>query len=244
MKQPQEELQEEPQEEPRLVSVEGNIGAGKSTLLRAIDALGLPGVVVMQEPVDAWRAPVLPGGRSMLQAYYEDPRGNSLAFQMYAMLSRVQQLEEVSRRALEPGSGVRLVVTERCSGSDFELFGKPMHDAGLFNDAEWHAYESWYRATAARHRDAGASVLSPSGVAYLRVAPDVCAARITTRGREEEATGVDREYLARLHAAHETYAAGCALPVLELRGEDTEADARALLDYFFSGGGKPPPEKK
>jgi deoxyadenosine/deoxycytidine kinase len=207
-----------------LISLEGNIGAGKSTLLRRIEALGLPNVVVMQEPVDTWLAPVLPppGGTGarigMLDAYYADRKGAALAFQMFAMLTRVRQIAEVSRRLADLSDDV-IVITERCSGSDFELFGRPMRDAGLLTDAEWHAYGAWHDAmTDAAGPLVPAHMLRPSGVVYLRCEPTTCARRIASRARQSEAD-MDMAYLDMLHVAHEGYAEGVALPLLRLDGE-------------------------
>lgn len=215
-----------------LVSVEGNIGAGKSTLLRRIEALGLPDVVVVQEPVGVWCEPVLPGGRSMLDAYYDDRSANALAFQMYAMLTRHRQHAEISRRRM-PAAGTHplVIVTERCSGSDFALFGRPMKAAGMFNDAEWHAYSSWHDALTEVAREQGH--LMPSGVAYLRVSPDECAERVATRARAAEGgkSGVDRAYLDMLHEAHEAYVASSStVDVLEL-ADNAQEDAERVVRW-------------
>ena len=218
-----------------LVSLEGNIGAGKSTLLRRIEALGLSDVVVMQEPVDAWCEPVLPpnghNGTSMLDAYYADRRGAALAFQMFAMLTRVRQLADVSARVAAAGGRVAVVVTERCSGSDFELFGRPMHDAGLLSDAEWHTYRAWHDAMMGT-ADGGLApphLLRPSGVAYLRCDAETCATRIATRARPGEAGRVDAAYLGMLHDAHERYVYhhSVRMPMLQLDGGMAEADVDA-----------------
>lgn len=221
-----------------LVSVEGNIGAGKSTLLKRIEALGLPDVVVVQEPVGVWCEPVLPGGKSMLEAYYNDRKSNALAFQMYAMLTRHRQHAVVADalRSRRGGVGATLVITERCAGSDFALFGRPMRRAGLFNDAEWHSYESWHDALALISRSQG--YLAPSGVAYLRVEPDVCEARVASRARHaeggggegENGRGVDRAYLDLLHDAHEAYVDASSLEVLRVAGNDLE-DAERVVEW-------------
>ena len=207
---------------PVLVTVEGNIGAGKSTLLKAIaergkelgEELGIE-LFVVQEPVDRWCAPVLGGDategserRSLLETYYADRRGTALAFQMYAMLTRVQQLADLTAELTSPGRpsppGRRtVVVSERCSWSDYELFGRPMRDSGLLSEADWFTYSAWFEAVTVGRL---APALRPSGVAYLRCEPDVCAARIAARARHGE-VGIDAAYLELLHGAHETYVA-------------------------------------
>ena len=219
-----------------LVSLEGNIGAGKSTLLRTLAALGEPDVVVVQEPVDRWCAPVLPGGRSMLAAYYGDRWGSALAFQMYAMLTRVQQLAEVSRLA-EARPGL-IVVTERSSWSDYELFGRPMREAGLLDDAAWHTYTAWFEAaTSPGGLPAIGGLMHPSGIAYLSCTPDKCLERVERRARRAEEGAVDTEYLGILHDAHERYVAGSAskgAPVLRIYGDldGDEAVGRAARELL------------
>ena len=207
-----------------LISLEGNIGAGKSTLLRELAALGEPDVVVVQEPVGLWCEPALPDGRSMLDAYYGDRKGNALAFQMYAMLTRVQQLAEVSRLA-ETTPGL-VIVTERSSWSDYELFGRPMRDSGLLGDAEWHAYTAWFEAVTRGRTDAGGEaqkglrgglpgvgvLMRPSGTAYLRCSPSKCLERVNRRARSAEDGTVDVGYLEMLHDAHERYVRGASPP--------------------------------
>lgn len=224
-----------------LVSIEGNIGAGKSTLLRALADVGARQVAVVPEPVDMWCSPVLPGGTSMLQAYYGDKQRNALAFQMFAMLTRAQQLREVCGRCT---SGV--VVTERCSWSDYELFGRPMHNTGLLNDAEWHTYSAWFQAITAtsptthnKEEEHGMLGLQkPAGVVYLASNPDVCAARIASRARDGE-DDIEHAYLELLHDAHVSYidaqiAAGTPVHVVDATklGLDKQSQHRAARDVL------------
>lgn len=191
---------------PVFVSLEGLIGAGKSTIVKAIGDLGRPDVVVLQEPVDRWCAPVIPleGGAegqmtSLLEAYYRDERSVAMAFQMYAMFTRVQQLSDLAAEIADgKRPGVRLVVAERCSWSDYELFGRPMKAKGLLSDADWFVYTAWFEAVTSGRL---APALKPSGYAFLGCPPDVCMDRIARRARPGE-EGVDRPYLEALNRAH------------------------------------------
>lgn len=188
------------------VSLEGLIGAGKSTIVKAIGELGRDDVVVVQEPVSRWCAPVIPleGGAegqmtSLLEAYYKDERSVAMAFQMYAMFTRVQQLSELASDIAEGRRpGVRLVVAERCSWSDYELFGRPMKAKGLLSDADWFVYTAWFESVTSGRL---APSLKPSGYAFLSCPPDVCMARIASRARPGE-DGIDRPYLEALDRAH------------------------------------------
>jgi deoxyadenosine/deoxycytidine kinase len=229
-----------------LVSVEGNIGAGKSTLLRELQRRAAAGdggeggehafdLIVVPEPIEEWTDPVLPEGVGMLQAYYDGigiggdsgcgsgsssgGSNNALAFQMFAMLTRVRQIEGAMATAASRAQRPTVVVTERGPWSDAELFGVPMRDAGLLTPAEWHAYWSWFCHVRERWR--------PDATVYLRSTPDVSAARVRSRSRPGE-EAVDVPYLERLHAAHDAYVERSCDPAATLR-LDADLDGDAAL---------------
>ena len=180
------------------ISLEGSIGAGKSTLVKAIEDLGRDDVIVIQEPVSLWTARNIEqsdGSRtSLLESYYKDQRGVALAFQMYAMLTRVQQLLDVQLSENKR----TLVVAERCCWSDYELFGKPMYDCGLLSPADWFVYTEWFKAVTSSRL---APPLKPSGYVFLNCPPEKCMERIGVRARQGE-DGIDLPYLKSLHDAH------------------------------------------
>ena len=185
---------------PILVTVEGSIGAGKSTLLKKL-AEARKDVIVVQEPVSTWSKPVLPDGSSMLEAYYARPKETSMAFQMFAMLTRVQQISDAVERA--KATNARFIVTERCSWSDYEIFGRPMHEMGVLSDADFFTYTSWFHSVT----DVGSGFIGgirPSALFYLRCPPETCLARIKGRDRKGEEK-ISLEYLEKLHEAHERY---------------------------------------
>jgi deoxyadenosine/deoxycytidine kinase len=235
-----------------IVSVEGNIGAGKSTLLAEVARLFAEGsesgfeLRTLSEPVEDWTDPVLPNGQSMLQAFYHPQpaklasSNNAMAFQMFAMLARLQQMREATAvvEATRPTRPV-VVVTERGPWSDAELFGVPMHEGGLLTDAEWHAYSAWHAQAQ--------QLWQPEGTVYLRSTPDKSAARINLRARRGE-EAIDPAYLEQLHATHEAYIARLpdAYPTLVLDGdsdgpERVREKAVALLEFVKEAFLRPPP---
>lgn len=222
-----------------LVSVEGGIGAGKSTLLRAVERCISNGQAppecthmhVLQEPVDEWCEPRLPGGRGMLQAFYADPVGLAFPFQMFVLLSRVRQTWAM--QGLEDGP----ILSERCIASDFELFGRPAFEAGRMDDAQWATYHAWYNAINERLSPQHAR---PHAVVYLRCPPEVTLQRVAERGREGEAA-LDLEAAERMHACHEAWIArlrAAGTPVLELdcrpRGEAAIHNNAMLVCKFVA----------
>jgi deoxyadenosine/deoxycytidine kinase len=247
----------------RIFSVEGNIGAGKSTLLAEVARLhaererergGKLGFELrtVSEPIEDWTTPVLPNGQSMLQAFYHPQQpspspspstseeapaassNNAMAFQMFAMLARLQQMREATAVQVQEGASASqrpvVVVTERGPWSDAELFGVPMHEGKLLTDAEWHAYSAWH----AHARQ----LWQPEGTVYLRSTPDKSAQRINLRSRRGE-EAIDPAYLEKLHATHEAYIARLpdAYPTLVLDGntdgpECIRDKAAALLEFI------------
>ena len=94
------------------MSVEGGIGVGKSTCLAALVERYAhdPAVVVLFEPVDAWRE------HGLLQRMYANEM-TKLEFQLVALATIAGPLAEALRRP-----GVRLVITERSPLSSWRVF--------------------------------------------------------------------------------------------------------------------------
>jgi deoxyadenosine/deoxycytidine kinase len=188
----------------RIVSVEGNVGSGKSSLLAALSARLEDGdfkgldVKVLQEPVHEWCSPVLPDGRSMLEAFYSDPSKYAFPFQMHVLFSRYRQAASLAEDAI--------VVTERCIESDMELFAKAGLERGLIDDVEWVAYTSW-------HEWASRTICGNVEYVYLRTSPKVCMDRVRARNRHGE-EDVTLDYLESLNDRHDAWL---------LRGEEKRA---------------------
>lgn len=190
-------------------SLEGNIGAGKSTVIEAVrrmcasdplhewdvDKGGARGLLLLQEPVDAWNRPQpLLGGNSMLQAFYASPQRHAFAFQMYVLLSRIRQA------ALAWLQDPAVVVTERCINTDCDIFTMSQAALGRISMEECLAYLSWKGFVAGNQ-----SVrMMPDVVVYMRTRPETCLARVQARGRSGE-EDIDLAYLQHLHAAHEAW---------------------------------------
>ena len=177
----------------RVFSIEGNIGAGKSTLLAQLGQL--PEVSVLLEPIERWTVPT-PGlkNRSALDMLYGDPVRNGFAFQMFALLTRLEQIGYHK-------NSYQTLFSERGPWSDADIFGHTMHQQGHMTDEEWHVYSCWSQALT------HGSVLGLpklSGIVYMRSSPRVCAERIRMRGRPSEKT-IGLDYLQGLHDAHERH---------------------------------------
>jgi len=212
-----------------LLAAHGNIGSGKSTLLEAVASLAPQRITVIPEPIEKWCAPYV-GGRSMLEAFYEDKRGTAMAFQMYVMLTQKRWFLESSAGATTP-----VLLMERGSWEGVDPMSQLMREEGYMTPVEWEVYSDWRR-----------EVQSPGhsgqrGLVYLRTPPEQCMARIRKRNRAEEAS-VTPEYLQRVHDVHERMAEDAAargLPVLVLDGSKAPRELAAEV-VAWTGITSPP----
>jgi deoxyguanosine kinase len=147
-----------PQDRPRYLAVEGPIGVGKTTLTQIL-AERLGGRLIL-EPVE--ENPFLP-------AFYEDARKNAFQTQLFFLLSRFQQQQQLFQQDLFSQSTV----------SDY-LFAKDRIFAALTLDQnELALYDRLYDALQPR-------VVKPDMVVYLQARTDVLLRRIARRGRDYE----------------------------------------------------------
>lgn len=173
-----------------IISIEGGIGVGKSTVMAHLRR-ALPGLAYIDEPVDTWEA------TGLLDAMYNGtiPPGT---FQIAALATRVAPLLRAVRE------GHRVIVTERCPWSDFEVFTKANLDEG---SVELAAYKMAYDALMS-------AVPSPVHLYSVCLVADVdtLLKRMEARNRAaERAEGAGladrrRSYLCRLQKRHDAFA--------------------------------------
>jgi deoxyadenosine/deoxycytidine kinase len=165
-----------PQDRPRYLAVEGPIGVGKTTLTQIL-AERLGGRLIL-EPVE--ENPFLP-------AFYEDARKNAFQTQLFFLLSRFQQQQQLFQQDLFTQSTV----------CDY-LFAKDRIFAALTLDQnELSLYDRLYDALQPR-------VVRPDLVVYLQARTDVLMRRIARRGRGYERE-IDPAYVEALAVAYNDY---------------------------------------
>jgi len=176
------------------IAVEGVIGAGKTTLCRALAtrldaALNLE--VVEENP--------------FLRKFYDDIRSYAFQTQIFFLLSRFRQQQQLAQRSL---------FTE-CLVSDY-LFAKDRIFASInLTDDEMILYD---RLVEVMERE----IVRPDAVVYIRASTDLLLERIRRRGREFE-KNLTREYLEVLQEAYAYFFSHYGgAPLLVVNGDEID----------------------
>lgn len=179
-----------------LVSVEGNIGAGKSTLLKVLEGTKFQHEhTIMYEPVDEWMD-VRPDGPltpSLFEKYYSDKKKYGFVFQMYALYSRLKNMQKV----IEDNPG-KIIICERTHYTDCNIFAKMLMNSGFMDKCEFYVYNKWFEEC---ERTLNNCV---KGIIYLQVSPGTCMTRIAKRNRTGE-DNISINYINTLHNLHEDW---------------------------------------
>jgi deoxynucleoside kinase len=173
---------------PVIICVEGSIGAGKTTLLKMIKCgFGKNECAVLPEPLEKWRDC---NGIDLFGLFYQNKGRYSHAFQHYALLTRVKQLNEILRE-----NRYKYIFVERSHMSCVHCFAKMLHDEKDYDNAEYQVYLKEYEFL---------SRFTPKidHVIYLDTSVEECMKRIEERNRKGEKSGVSMEYLTKLEGAY------------------------------------------
>lgn len=163
-------------DQPRLIAIEGPVGVGKTTLARAL-AKRLNARLVLEE-IET---------NPFIREFYADPRRTAFQTQMFFLLSRYQQQQEVKQEDLFARNTV----------CDY-VFQKDRIFAYLtLNDAELALYDRIYSLLDPR-------IARPDLVVYLQARPQVLLDRIRGRNREWERP-ITLEFLERVSSAYNDF---------------------------------------
>jgi deoxyadenosine/deoxycytidine kinase len=158
------------------IAVEGVIGVGKTAVVERL-AERLDATTVLEE----W------GQNPFLKPFYEGGPGAAFQAELFFLLSRYRQQQELQQRSLFPQHTV----------SDYVFEKSRLYAYLNLEDSELLIYEKLYALLAE-------SVPRPDLVVYLQAPTEVLLKRIRTRGRPEESR-LSEEYLAEVNRAYNHY---------------------------------------
>lgn len=78
---------------------------------------------------------------NMLEKYYVEPKRWGFTFQIYAIFTRVQKMQESAKRYPD-----KVKISERSILADKYVFSELMKDLGYMSEAEYEVFKSLYRS--------------------------------------------------------------------------------------------------
>ena len=208
-----------------IVSIEGNIAAGKSTLLNFLRENMTYKVVTLKEPIDAWQNL---NGSNLLSLMYENPNKYSFIFQMYVLLTNLQQQTQKSE------GDVNVKIIERHIG--FKFFIENSYQLENLSEIEFSVLSEWSKyLLSSPHLNMTAEL-----IVYLKTSPATCYERIKKRQRNEEQC-ITLDYLTRLHEIHEQFMMNHSQKVIVIDANPDKEDMTSeyngimkdIMNYFF-----------
>ena len=175
--------------------IEGNIGVGKSTLLKNIKhTLGnyynnMP-IIYLQEPVELWENIKDKNNENILEKFYKDNKKYSFSFQMMALISKLEYLNNIIDKYREC-----IVISDRSVFTDKNIFAKMLYDSDNMEEINYKIYNRWF--------DHYTKKVELTGIIYLHSNPEICFKRIKERNRKGEI--ISLEYLTKCHQYHELW---------------------------------------
>jgi deoxyadenosine/deoxycytidine kinase len=158
------------------IAVEGVIGVGKTAVVERL-AERLDATTVLEE----WSA------NPFLRPFYEGAPGANFQVELFFLLSRYRQQQELQQRNL----------FQQYTVSDYVFEKSRLYAYLNLEDSELLIYEKLYALLTE-------SVPRPDLVVYLQAPTEVLLKRIRTRGRPEESR-LGEEYLAEVNRAYNHY---------------------------------------
>ena len=193
-----------------IISVEGCIGSGKSTFLNYLNK-NIDSIAVLKEPLDSWQNVE---GENILSSMYKNPKQHTFLFQMYALLTILQQ----NTNSLD----VKAKIIERHMG--YRCFIENSYQLGTLSKVEFSVLCQWinYLCTFPYLN------MTSDLIIYLKTSPETCFERMKKRNRNEE-QNVAFDYIANLHKIHDQFIMNKTLnPKCELIVIDANQDLKDL----------------
>lgn len=209
-------------ETPIIISIEGNIGSGKSTLVEHLKKRfgNDPKICFLDEPIAVWNTITDRDGNTMLEKYYDNQYKYAFSFQMMAYISRLSILKKALKENYD------IIITERSTYTDYEVFAKMLYDSKKIEDVEYAIYMKWFHEFLEE--------LPPIRLVYVKTDPKIAFGRVQTRGRKGEI--IELSYLEECHKYHEKWLNEVKLsemPTLVINANyDTKENPYIILEWI------------
>ena len=199
------------QTEPRYIAVEGPIGVGKTSLCKRLaETFGYD--LLLEKSED----------NPFLDRFYQNKRQNALATQLYFLLQRAQQIQELRQNDIFKPTRV----------ADFLIEKDRLFARQTLDQDEFRLYESVYSHLALDGP-------TPDLVIYLQAPTEVLLERIRHRGIAAE-QHIERHYLEQLNEAYMEffhYYDSTSLLIVNSAQIDLvnhDSDYKLLVDYLLN----------
>lgn len=200
------------------IYVEGNTGAGKSTLLNYFSQF--EEFETVNEPVSKWQNF---SGHNMLNLMYENPKEHAFKFQLYSLLTLIEDYLEPQKKPFR--------IVERSIPSQ-TCFVQTLVQQNVLDDVSRAIVDEWTKFLVNKFN------IKTDVIIYIKTTPEKLLQRIQSRGRTEENT-IDIDYLQKLHDANEKFIKSNANAKLcivdgDLSREDVVNEYRKCYDFIKS----------
>lgn len=196
---------------PKFIAIEGPLGVGKTTLAKRLAATFNYQTLLEQAEENPF-----------LERFYADRRSHALATQLFFLLQRTRQLQELKQGDMfQP---VRV--------ADFLIDKDPLFARVTLDDDEHRIYQTVYQHLTIDRP-------TPDLVIYLQAPTEVLLERIHKRGVAMERS-IDRGYLGELNEAYTRFfhyyqdAPLLIVNATEISLADNDADYRNLVEYLLT----------
>lgn len=196
---------------PNFIAIEGPLGVGKTTLAKRLAATFNYQTLLEQAEENPF-----------LERFYANRRSHALATQLFFLLQRTRQLQELKQGDMfQP---VRI--------ADFLIDKDPLFARVTLDDDEHRIYQTVYQHLAI-------DPPTPDLVIYLQAPTEVLLERIHKRGVAMERS-IDRGYLGELNEAYTRFfhyyqdAPLLIVNATEISLADNDADYRNLVEYLLT----------
>ena len=138
-------------------------------------------------------------GKTILECFYENQKEHAFTFQINALFTRFQALEEAYKQAINYEQKFQkeaIILTERTLLTDCHVFTQMLKDSEMITFLQYQVYLTMFNKFK--------NLISITKSIYIRTNPIVCHNRVNHRKRKGE-DSIPLTYLEKCHEYHEKF---------------------------------------